>query len=381
VYKYLIIGISGLLCLSVARAQYISEILEYTPAPGQHINTVPSGIPSAAGSLIGGVDGMLSLGSFGGYVVFRFEHAVHDLPDHPYGVDFTIFGNALTDWSEPAVVWVMPDENRNRLPDDTWYELAGSEQDSSGTIRHYEVTYTHPGDTADPDIPWIDNHQGSGLLHVNEIHTQPYYPMTDSFPQIDPKQYTLKGTLIRPAIDTSDPGFIKSYPKAWGYADNYPRGTAPWTLPDNPETPETENAGGDAFDIAWAIDSLGSPVHLDSIHFIKVQSATLATTSWLGELSTEIRGAAMVAPLQTGHATGPESRGTRIFPNPARDAIRIRGIGYASAFLYDPGGRLVYHNPALNEYTQVDLSGLPPGVYVLRIMEDGAVKTLKLIKP
>ena len=72
------------------KAQYISEVLEYKPAPGQFINSSPHGIPSAANSLTGPVEGLINLGSFGGYVIFRFDEPVENHSENPYGIDFTV---------------------------------------------------------------------------------------------------------------------------------------------------------------------------------------------------------------------------------------------------------------------------------------------------
>jgi hypothetical protein len=272
-------------------AQYISEVIEYVPAPGQFINSSPWGTPGSPASLQGGVNGSLSLGAFGGFVVFRFEEAVENHPDNPFGVDFTIFGNASSEWSEPGVVWVMKDENRNNLPDDTWYELAGSDYHFSTTLREYEVFYTNPGGDEARDVPWSDSFGNSGLIKANSAHTQPYYPRTDSFPEVAIESYALSGTLIQGAVDVNHPPLIKSLIRGFGYADNRIRGSGPHTLPDNPYTPEVENSGGDAFDIDWAVNSDGAYVDLDRIHFVKVQNGVLHEGGWLGELSTEITGA------------------------------------------------------------------------------------------
>jgi hypothetical protein len=294
--KFLIVIIVLMFSATVSKGQFIAQVLEYVPAPGQLINTALWGSPSSAESIVGGVDGHLSLGSYGGYVVFRFDQPVINHPDHPFGVDFTIFGNAYQDWSEPAVVWVMKDENQNGLPDDTWYELAGSDYHFTTTKKNYKVTWINPAEPVAADVYWLDNLGAYGNIRANTFYTQPYYPLSDSFPGVNSVLYQLKGTSILPALDSTNPAMMKSYQRAFGYADNRQRGAAPYTLPGNPYTPETENAGGDAFDLHWAVDSLGNYVDLDTAHFVKVQNAVLANAAILGEVSTEIAGAALALP-------------------------------------------------------------------------------------
>jgi hypothetical protein len=289
--------ISLLLLLSfiISKAQYISQVMEYRPAPGQLINEVPWGTPAAARSIEGDISGSLSLGAFGGYVIFRFSTPVENDPLNPYGVDFTIFGNPMPDWSEPGVVWVMRDENENGEADDSWYELAGSDYWFSTTRKEYRVSYSNPGGDLAADVPWKD-HQGiQGIIRANSVHTQSYYPLADSFPDIDPLSYTLEGTLLQGMVYEQASG-MSSVRRAFGYADNQMRGTGPHTMPDNPYTREVEHAGGDSFDIDWAVDSDGVHVELDRIDFIKVQSSILADGGWLGELSTELTGAVDVSP-------------------------------------------------------------------------------------
>lgn len=286
-----------ILVLSLSlNAQYISEVIEYTPAPGQFINLSPWGVPSSAHSIIGGVNGTLNLGAFGGYVIFKFDNPVENNPNNPYGVDFTIFGNPLSDWSEPATVFVMKDLNGNNLPDDTWYELAGSDYFFSSTMKNYQVTYSNPNQNFAADVAWTDNNGGSGFIYANSYYTQPYYPLVDSFPQISQNSFVYEGTKIQGNVDLSNPAFLKSYKRSFGYSDNQFRGNAPYTVPDNPYTQQVENSGGDAFDISWAVDTNGNYVDLDVIHFVKVQNSIMANAGALGEISPEITGAVDVDP-------------------------------------------------------------------------------------
>jgi len=290
-----LISILALLTLSLSEAQFIAEVLEYTPAPGQLINVAPWGTPNGAHSIEGGVHGSVCLGAFGGYIIFRFEQAVENDPQNPFGVDFTIFGNPMPEWSESGVVWVMKDENENGEADDTWYELAGSDYWFSSTQKEYSVTYTNPGGDIAADVLWEDRWGTSGVIRANSVHMQPYYPLHDSFPAIAPESYTLDGTLLRGLVYEHPTG-MRSIRRTFGYADNQLRGTAPYTTPDNPYTRELENSGGDAFDIGWAVNPDGTYVELDRIHFIKVHTGIQADGGLLGELSTELTGAVDVSP-------------------------------------------------------------------------------------
>ena len=268
--------------------QLVDKVLEYCPAPGQFVNT-PIGCPRAASAFEADDEGSITLGGFGGYVVFKLAHAIVNDPQNPYGVDFSIYGNATIYSAEPASVWVMADSNHNGLPDETWFVLAGSDYWFSTSVPDYQVTYTNPGSTVAADVPWTDNLGQSGFIPANEYHVQPYYPLADSFPAINQSHYSLSGEYIRARIDSSNAQFIvtKHYP--FGYADNTPKNLQVSSLdPDNPYTSVIEGAGGDAFDLSWAVDCNGNYIHLDSVHFIKIQNSVNLNAGWIGELSTEI---------------------------------------------------------------------------------------------
>lgn len=82
----------------------------------------------------------VSLGGFGGYIVVGFDHSI----DASGGYDLAIVGNSFEGSSEPGIVWVMQDENGDGLPNDTWYELKGSETGKAETLQDYAVTYYRP---------------------------------------------------------------------------------------------------------------------------------------------------------------------------------------------------------------------------------------------
>ena len=294
-----------------AQSAYVSKIVEYVPAPGQFTNTGAWGTPAKATSIVGGLNGGISLGGFGGYIIVGFDHRIENDPDNPYGVDFTVFGNPLATgdlvtWSEPGVIMVMQDANGNGQADDTWYELAGSDYYFTSTSKRYQITYTNPKQPVATNVPWLDDRGQSGYVLANSFHLQPYYPAASYFPDIDPDRISFSGTCIKAYVDRSNPSYIQSYHRAFGYADNTLMGDGAPTVPDNPYTKAIEGGGGDAFDIDWAVDALGNSVHLSGIDFIKIYTAVNADAGWLGEVSTEVRGVADVAPNPS--ITGPRDQ-------------------------------------------------------------------------
>lgn len=246
----------------VVATAYASALFGFLPAPGQFINKSPGNLESAH-TVLNGNTGMVSLGAWGGSIVLGFDHTVENIGGEE---DFVVYGNAMSNFAEPGVIWVMKDENGNGLPDDTWYEIAGSETGKEGYIRDYEVTYARP-DPATGDVPWTDNKGNAGVVSTNTFHTQPYYPEWLG------ATYTVRGVLLPSSnIDMTVPTYITSAPFAYGYADN--------------------TSGGDKIDISWAIDKDGNHVALSGIDFVKIQTGIQANMGWLGELSTEVTGVA-----------------------------------------------------------------------------------------
>lgn len=275
---------------------YISRVYEYCPAPGQYINEMPRYEPGDTYADIlqktqeciqGTNDVMISLGGYGGYVTFGFDHTVMN---HPGEYDFRIWGNCFYELlqpdkkggsAEPGIVCVSYDANCNGLPDDPWYELAGSEYFSPHTLHGYSLTYRRPDPLrriiADEDnsiddlhyIPWYDNQGNEGYMPKNIFHHQEYWPKWVAQDEIH-----VSGSLLPPnGVDISGIGsyyVLYSYP--WGYADNHPN----------------EYANLNSFNIEWAVDSRGQPVHLPGIDFIRVYTGLRQQCGWLGETSTEI---------------------------------------------------------------------------------------------
>jgi hypothetical protein len=274
---------------------YASKVLEYHPAPGQFINILSTGTPAAAQSLAGTIGNPLSLGGYGGFIVFGFDEPVKNNPEHPFGIDFIIAGNAMANSSEQGIVLLMKDINKNGLPDDTWYEIKGSDHYLSEYQSNYSIVYHNPGSNS--DVPWIANNMTSGFIRKNQFQTQAYYPDPAIFTSINPDSIRFSGSLLADRIKVSN-GIIESGRSYFGYADNTPFKILPLpVMPDNPYTPEIEGWGGDGIDISWAVDQKGTYVDLDEIDFVKIHTGVNYDANLLGEISTEVSGIVLTKPL------------------------------------------------------------------------------------
>lgn len=279
-------------------SKYISNVFDFRPAVGQFMNEIPEYIngdtsdkmlQKAKASLVGENSSMISLGGFGGYVTFGFDHTIPNMN----GRDFKILGNAF--WGndanqprsgscEPGIIMVAYDRNKNGKPDeDEWYEIAGSEYFKNTTVKNYTITYYKPNENKTPVpgsefwqtdveyLKWEDNLGNSGYKTKNTFHVQSYYPLW-----LSGTSYALTGTkLLNNFYDQSGTGAYwvgKSYD--FGYADN---------APNNDEASN--------IDISWAVDRNGKYVKLPGIDFVKVYTGTNQEAGWLGEVSTEVAGA------------------------------------------------------------------------------------------
>lgn len=266
-----------------------NKVFEYTPAPGQFINELKTGgfdgTQTTMDTAIAYAEERLrdenwvSLGGFGGYIVVGFDHSIDNSGDY----DFGIMANSFAGSSEPGIVWVMQDENGNGLPDDTWYELAGSETGKATTIQNYEVTYYRPTGAMMP-VQWTDNLGNYGEVdYLKQFHRQDYYyPLW-----IEEDSYTLRGTCLEARnYDASGNGsYWVNVEYDWGYADNF--------SPVDRLTEDDNAEGGvnaNHFKISNAIDFECEPIDLDYVDFVKVQVGVNAKSGWLGELSTEVCG-------------------------------------------------------------------------------------------
>ena len=356
------------------KSPFISRIVEYKPAPGQFINQENLGTPKAARSIIGGLNGIVSLGGFGGYITLGFDRKILNDPSNPYGVDFVVVGNATSNHSEPGIVMAMADTNGNGIPDDgEWYELKGSNHDLPTTKKNYTITYKNLNSEKAADVEWTDSEGNKGALKAVLDNKQPYYPLPDIFPDYPQEEVSFTGTLIEMDIDDRNPSYILISSLPFGYADNLPfTGSRPPFYPDNPHTVDViEGNGGDAFDISWAVDKEGNPVVLESIDFIRIYTAVNANVGWLGEISTEVRGVIIMTPdnvlsVPEWWSSVPD---ISVYPNPAAEYVHIQ-IGDKSPIkrieIWNTAGQLFYANATVNaDLLTVPVYGYPAGTYIV----------------
>ena len=294
--KYLMYLSVAVIFSASANSPYISKVYDFVPAPGQFVNEMPEYEYGDDGAtMIAKVEeqicgdklpGMISLGAWGGYVVFGFDHPIVNVPGE---YDFKIYGNAFAATGsstggscEPGIVMVSYDENGNGMPDDIWYELAGSEYGKPTTIQDYKLTYyktpadhvavPHENDAHILDakyIKWEDNNGATGYIMKNVFNSQSYWPMW-----IDDDSLTFEGARLPDNgkdLSTNGTNYFLSFFE-YGYVDNKP------------------NSDDPGFKIDWAVDEKGNSVHLPAIHFIKVYNAINQSCGWLGETSTEVCG-------------------------------------------------------------------------------------------
>ena len=339
----------GVLAVSAGNSPYIARVYDYLPAPGQFVNKFPAYKPGYTqdsinaqleASLCGGVNGSVSLGSYGGYIIFGFDHPVvnkHDYDVKIYGNAFQ--SNAVTDQAggscEPGIIMVGVDKDGDGVPSpgDSWYEIKGTSYDA---CQHgFEVTYYKPDENKVKvpheswkfinDVEYIywtsnDSEAPEGYVWRNTFHTQPYWPLWR-----EDTELTFRGTrLPNLSIDMSNGKGINWFQPFFGegYADNLPNGQEP------------------GFKIDWAIDEDGNEVQLDHIDFIKVYCGQLDYCGWLGEVSTEVCGA---------EDLHPDAEPDTIGPGP-QDYTFTNGILFVNEDRYGPNqGSINYYNYDYNE--------------------------------
>ena len=259
-----------LFCMSsLAQSQHVS-VVEYHPAPGQFVNVLPEYSEGMTHEQIClqatealQQEGLVHLGSFGGYVTVKFDHPIQNetgsdiriMGNSYYAQSDPVYGNETIGGSfEPGIVYVGVGED---VASCRWYELAGSEyyttEQHDFTITYYKPTaetgaHELPFSSYDQylrwDATWTDadgvRRDSSGYHMKVASHTQSFWP---AWEQEDQLTFT-GGRLPNNAIDYSGNGMMWTlyrYAKdAYGYVD---------------ASLNTDDYS--TFDIDWAVDEDG----------------------------------------------------------------------------------------------------------------------------
>lgn len=264
-------------------SKWLAKVFEYNPAPGQFMNT-SSG---EEGALQGLIDnrGMVSLGGYGGNIVFGFDHTVVN----GSGVDFVIHGNAFEGSSEPGAVAVAFDANGNGLPDDEFYELRGSAYERS--VKGLGIKYFRPTQVElAENIRWVTTAGKEGFIEKTMFHGQCYYPLFGKWGVA--QEINFVGNLVsNPSVEGGD-GLWSNPSLEWGYADNY---TSDYdaAIGDDAQTMRSNK-----LDISMAVANDGSSVRLMGVDFVKVYTCVNEQAGPLGEVSSDVCGAISLTPIR-----------------------------------------------------------------------------------
>lgn len=213
------------------------------------------GTPLGFSASLPAMRGIYSIGTPGtpqeSFIVVKFNTPVRDDPSNPMGLDCIVYSNAFwvggdmkRKFVEPGLIEISKDVNGNGLPDDDWYVIPGS-RNLNRAIFPNGLTSNNP--------------PVAGII-TTSTNEEVLWGYADMNPTMPP------------------------------YRDNYLR-------PDNPFTVGIDfgTGGGDAFDIAWAVDVYGNSANIDAFDFLRVSTIPNILDPVYGYYTTEIMAVADVA--------------------------------------------------------------------------------------
>ncbi len=278
----------------------------------------------------------VSLGMLGGYVQYEFADAIGNDADNPYGIDFIVYGNAFNGNPEAGAVMVY---GKNTATNNYgWYNLAGSRHYMSGTVKNEDITYIkitaantslnsaftaagiyYSKDFVKPasDTQTLVDAQVGAATWTSITTATGWWPEignNENYEQVWKMHRPDTTTVGQTGID-SDVGGVYWYTSGtalviryegvtevidsnttddyqWGYADVRGNGSSYGTAinPYATSASSSTGAGGDGFDLSWAVDPEGKPVNLTDVKIVRVYSAVLFNAGVFGETSTEVNG-------------------------------------------------------------------------------------------
>lgn len=218
------------------------------------------------------------VGSWGGYITFKFDHTVANVPGQP---DLEL--NATFSNVDHPTVYVAYDSNKNGKPDeDEWFEIKGDDYGLED-IPDYEITFTYAGTDIESDplrfytsFTWKDNQEtprqdevvynnrwNNALTMFGTISTKGF------FPGYHIKDQTSKEIVLMDGWESSFSRKGKRISK-----DLTGKGTVLQKL---------------NIDIANAVNDNGEPVHLPGVDFVKILKSSYPYVRGVDENMTEGR--------------------------------------------------------------------------------------------
>ncbi len=299
---------------TLGQPDFATRVVDYTPAPGQSINDASFndplaaiGPPSGGGTLAPNNSDLVSLGGFGGSIILAFDQRVIDDPRNRFGIDAIVFGNAfyvsgsgLRRWADAGVLEISLDANGNGLADDPWFVVAGPA--IAGVPVDQQQTQFWDDDPVSPAPPsnpaWYPSevfYPGRPASYSTETYRMP--------PGLEALTVDLPaGTMLEAWRGLADFTPVSVLGDSDGDNISDDPGAAPeefYTRPDNPLMVGVDHgsAGGDGFDIAWAVEPLtGTPAKLPGFDFLRISTGGNIVLGIFGEQSTEIDAASDVRP-------------------------------------------------------------------------------------
>ena len=263
----------------------VNKVYEFMPAPGHQVNgySIVGDMIRDGASMQEACDTVLrhwqkmwsvSMGAQGGYVIAGFDHSVENSGNY----DLVIKGNPFSYQSEPGIIWVSQDVNGDGLPNDPWYELAGSEYGTENSTLEYAITYYKPKSPRS-HTAWKDCFGATGIVpYMSLWNTHAYYWQD----WVGGTEHTYFGTRLKDT-HTYENKYTNEPPFAWGYADN--QGSDYFLNKDF----DADRSMG-YYKISNAKTWDGKDANLQYIDFVKVQTGQTGYSPNLGDISTEVYG-------------------------------------------------------------------------------------------
>lgn len=313
-----------------AKDVYPDRVVQYLCLGSQYTNAGNYGTMPERTLKNGG--GTLSLGNFGGFIVYQYDTPIENNPNNPYGIDLVIYGNSFGNGAhEPGYVQVSVDG-------ETWYTLAGSDHYEDYNDWDFSMIYTnHNGKSA-----WTNSDGESGeIYNYPAASAYPYFTWTEALEQ----SMTVSGPRLNSSY-TDAYGSAAAVLPDFGYVDVNTNGTIDGTSNNPYNHPGTLVAGGDQFDISWAVDENGLPVQLDHVSYVRVATASSIYAGAIGEKSTEVTAVTRVTNTSES-AVGETAEPTAITVNGS--AITVPENGGTRAVEIDPASELTIEVTAVED--------------------------------